>query len=212
MRTVPAIVPLVFQRPVPAFVPSGSAADHLARSQAALATLRVTADAAVRVDVDDDAHCTAPCSLVLDPGAHDVVAPGWATRLQLAPGSITAVHVPGTTTDTSAAARPVTPPSDRPPPPPPRPARFGPLGWIGVGVAALGGAGTLGFGLRARTLHADYVASPAADERRRGITMRNLTNASIAVAATGGVLLVTELIRWGVARRRGPDHAATARR
>jgi hypothetical protein len=177
------------------------AAQHLAQSQRALAMVQVVADdgGTHLVEIDARESCTTPCALALDPGEHRfvLVEGGPAQSLTLASG-------------TSARVRLVVP--DGVPPPrvepdvptraPRRAHRFGALGWIGVGLGAVGGAGVIGFGLRANALHQDYEADPTDRGRTRGLAMRNLANASIAVAATGGVLLMTELIRLGVGRRR----------
>lgn len=177
------------------------AAEHLGQSQRALAMVQVVADDAGThlVEIDDRESCTTPCALALDPGPHRfvLVEGGAAQSLTLVSG-------------TAARVRLVVPPHvpppraspDLPAPATRRPPHFGALGWIGVGLGAVGSAGVLGFGLRANALHRDYEADPTADGRARGVAMRNLANASIAVAATGGVLLMTELIRLGVGRRR----------
>jgi hypothetical protein len=181
------------------------AAQHLAQSQRALAMVQVVADdgGTHLVEIDDRESCTTPCALALDPGEHRfvLVEGGPAQSLTLTSGTGARVRL--------VVPRGVTLPRVEPevPGPPTRRAhhvgaqRFGALGWIGVGLGAVGGAGVIGFGLRANALHQDYEADPTDQGRTRGLAMRNLANASIAVA-TGGVLLMAELIRFGVARRR----------
>jgi tetratricopeptide (TPR) repeat protein len=104
----------------------------------------------------------------------------------------------------------VPPPTVVTPPPAPAPiedrapprARPSALTWVGLGLAVGGGAGIIGFGVRANALHDDYIAGPDPATRDKGITMRNLANASIAVALVGAVLITADAIRIGVARRR----------
>lgn len=171
-------------------------------SQRSLAMVQVVADdgGTHLVEIDDAESCTTPCALAIDPGAHTfvMIEGGAPQSLTLTPGSSTRVRLevpPRVPAPRVHDTTPTTPPVVH------RAPHFGALGWIGVGLSTVGGAGVIGFGLRANSLHRDYVADPTDDVRSRGITMRNLANASIAVAATGGVLLMTELIRYGVARR-----------
>ena len=65
-----------------------------------------------------------------------------------------------------------------------------------------GGAGIIGFGVRADALHDDYIDGPDPATRDKGITMRNLANASIAVALLGAVLISADVIRIVVKRKR----------
>jgi PEGA domain len=184
---------------------------HLERSRRSTAALHIAlerAGPAAQIGVDADTECTTPCSLTLDPGAHRiaVIGGGYTTRVELGAGSTTTLRVP------AAAIAPPPVIADPLPPPPPHPiapAHFGALGWVGLGVAIVGGGATLGFGLGARALHREYFAMPTDITRSHGITLRNLANASIAVAATGGVLLVTELVRLAIRRKRERSRAPT---
>jgi hypothetical protein len=179
------------------------AAQHLAQSQRALAMVQVVADdgGTHLVEIDNRESCTTPCALALDPGEHRfvLVEGGPAQSLMLASGTGARVRlvvpqgVPLPRVDPRVPSRPTGRAHH---------VGFGALGWIGVGLGAVGSAGVIGFGLRANALHQDYEADPTDRGRTRGLAMRNLANASIAVAATGGVLLMAELIRFGVARRR----------
>ena len=168
-----------------------------------LGTLRLTGSAR-EVIIDDDARCVVPCTVLVVPGSHTV-------RVEGEPASAHEVRVGEVTEVTIGPAPSVSPrlppPSATPPPahiedrPPPR-ARPSALTWVGLGLAVAGGAGIIGFGVRANALHDDYIAGPDPSTRNKGITMRNLANASIAVAVLGAVLVTADVIRLSVRRRR----------
>jgi tetratricopeptide (TPR) repeat protein len=102
---------------------------------------------------------------------------------------------------------PVPPPRVVDPPPdtsPPKRQRTKPsaLLWTGLPLTALGTAGTIAFGLRTQSRHDAYLAMPEPDTRTRGLRSRALTNASIAVLSLGAALIVADVIRIAVKRRR----------
>ena len=170
-----------------------------------LATLRFSGGPARPVVVDGELECTVPCTLMVDPGPHRIAAEGVPTgEIEVRLGETTDVDLSTATAEpppTPKAAPTPAPVVDRPQPfPRPRP-RPSALTWVGLGLAVTGGAGIIGFGVRANALHDDYVADPDPSTRERGITMRNLANASIGVALLGAVLMTADLIRLGVARR-----------
>lgn len=195
------------------------------RSAKELGRLSFAGVSGIDVQVDDQLSCTSPCTIDLDPGTHQVVVGAQA------PASVEVRRAETTAVPLRAPAE--ADPADEPTPargpegarvhaPPPvvppgtpvgedRPVRRepdgklrpGPLTWVGVSLGAVGGAGILGFGLRARALHGDYVASPSEDLRQRGTLMRNLANASIGVAGAGALLVVGDLVRAAIVRRRG---------
>jgi tetratricopeptide (TPR) repeat protein len=178
------------------------AADESARH---LATLRFSGGPERPVVVDGELQCMVPCTLMVDPGPHRIEAEGVPSgEIEVRLGETTNVDLSTASTEPPApeVAPPPTPVVDRKPPPAkPRP-RPSALTWVGLGLAVTGGAGIIGFGVRANALHDDYVAAPDPSTRERGVTMRNLANASIGVALLGAVLMTADLIRLGVARRR----------
>jgi hypothetical protein len=68
------------------------------------------------------------------------------------------------------------------------------LTWTGVGLAAVGAAGILYFGLRAQSIHDQYVLTPTTGRRDKGMLYRDLANISIGVAGLGAVLLLVDLL------------------
>ena len=108
-----------------------------------------------------------------------------------------------------AFSAPTPPPRPRKPSVPDEPAVSpGPLTWVGTGLAAVGVAGIVGFGLRALTLSEDFDAAPSEELADEGELMRNLANASIGVAALGAVLIAIDLI-W-VGRRQHSGASPTS--
>jgi hypothetical protein len=168
-----------------------------------LGTLRLTGSAR-QVIVDDDAGCVVPCTVLVVPGSHTVRIEGEPASVhEVRVGEVTEVaigpappRVPPPTAATPSPAR--LPIEDRPPPR----ARPSALTWVGLGLAVGGGAGMIGFGVRANALHDDYIAGPDPATRDKGITMRNLANASIAVALLGAVLVTADVIRIVIKRKR----------
>lgn len=71
------------------------------------------------------------------------------------------------------------------------------LGWltgIGLSVAGIGIGGIVGFGLHTESLHAAYFDSPSLEASENGNLFRGLTNASIGVAAAGGILFALDFL------------------
>ena len=68
------------------------------------------------------------------------------------------------------------------------------LTWTGAGLAVVGTASTLYFGLRTHSLHDDYVREPTEQRYDDGREARLATNLSIGVAAVGAVMLAVDLL------------------
>lgn len=181
--------------------------EHLAAARASLSQLEVTAPNLAEVVVDNET-CATPCVIVLDPGTHRVSGPIRDYEVQLAPGERRTLRVEDSPLGTYFAPLPHTLPSP-PAPPGPRPSA---LTWVGLPVTVVGLAGVLGFGLRARALHGDYLRDPDEDQRRRGMRARDLANAAIAVAGAGALLLIADGIRMTVKKRRAGSRAARSER
>ena len=145
--------------------------------------------AAIRVDGVE--LCRIPCTSPIDPGRHDVVA----TLRDMRAGQPVIIERGATTRITLRAVAP--PPQRRGP---------GVLTWVGAGVTAAGVAGTIGFGLRARGLHEDYIANPTMETRDDGLRARNIANVSLGVAILGASAVAVDLFVF--ARRTKPRHTA----
>lgn len=155
--------------------------------------LRVTASVAgaeIRVDGTLIGRFEGEALAVPDlaPGTHtvEVQAEGhepWRRELEL---------VAGTERELDAGLTPIV----LAPPPPPPPARgISSVLWVGVGVAALGGATTMAFGLRSRGQPAEGATRAEAvafhQDRQRDATIANV---GLGVAAAGVGLMVTGLL------------------
>jgi hypothetical protein len=131
-----------------------------------------------KVSVDGVDLCRLPCTIQVDPGKHEIVA--------TAPGGSDREHVSidraATTRITISAL------------PPPERRGLGLMTWFGASGVALGAAGAVGFGLRARTLHEQYVEDPTIATRDKGVLARNLANASLAVGAVGVVAVLLDVV------------------
>jgi hypothetical protein len=169
---------------------------ELARSH--VGTVSVQGHAGVELLVDGRARCVAPCRVELDPGTHEVVLATRPTErrvtVEIAKGKeVVLTTLPG---EASLESRS----TERPAPPPQPGAELEPtfaptwLTWTGTAVAATGVAGIIGFGVWADGLHDDYVREPTQERLDTGTLARDLTNASIGVAALGGVLVAIDLI------------------
>jgi hypothetical protein len=171
------------------------------RGRQRLGTLRVTGSpAGADVLVDGEPTCTLPCRVQLDPRPYRVavradgaqvearatVDRGGTAELEL--------RIPTTRAARDEAAAPVEAPV--PPAPAASSGGGGPswLTWVGAGLAAVGTAGIVGFGVHATSLHDAYVANPTPDVRDEGLLARDLANASIAFAAAGALAVVIDLI------------------
>jgi len=167
-------------------------AEERARARAKLRVLQkrmgVARIAAVQgfasVLIDGESECDLPCSIYLDPGRHEA-AVGRGSRLRVVrfrvrAGKRAKVRFPPVEIiHTSASNRP-------------RGRKRGWLTWTGSGLAGIGVAGTVGFGLRTLSLRDQFEASPAPELAASGARMRSLTNLSLAVAVTGAVLILAD--------------------
>ena len=149
------------------------------------------------VPIDGAEACRAPCTAVVDPGRHEVVVHVGKRRerrvVDVESGATARVVL-------RAPARRKRPAVEDEPSVSP-----GPLTWIGTGLAAVGIAGIVGFGVRATSLSEDFDAAPSEELADEGELMKNLANASIGVAALGAVLIAIDLIWVG---RRQTDSAS----
>jgi hypothetical protein len=187
-----------------------AAAQRRAQVRSRLASVRVQARADGRVILDGEHACDTPCTALADPGTHalEVIWPDQHVeeRFELAEAEVREIEI----------EKPAPPPSAPKPTPlevgprdalPPRPARAPvrwptPLTWVGAPLAGLGGIGVVAFGSSTLAARRDHEADPTSATQTRGHRMRALTNASIAVAVGGGVLLLADAIRYGVGKRR----------
>jgi hypothetical protein len=173
-----------------------------AELRARVGTLAVVGETGTRVAVDGRSRCTAPCRVDLDPGSHDVVlgegADARRSRVEIQRREEIALSAQAKAPLAEMAPPPAT--SSRPPPlvlvetSDRAPRGPGWLTWTGGAVAAIGVAGIVGFGLRAQSLHDDYLRAPTQDLLDRGVAARDLTNVAIAVAAVGGALIAIDLL------------------
>jgi hypothetical protein len=172
---------------------------------ARLGSLTLEGPAGTKVALDGEPLCTLPCARNVDPGAHELTATldgeEIRRRVELEPSGRATIRFDPPHTPVSAP--PVVDADSEP--------RAWPtaLTWVGIPAVLLGTAGTIGFGLRARDLNADYRAEPVEGTRDRGVRMQTLSNVSVGLLVAGGVLLVADAIWYGVKRnRRGRRQAA----
>lgn len=164
-----------------------------ARLRPRLGELVVTGTpAGARVLVDEEQRCVVPCRTLVDPREHLVVVRSGSheqtQRVTFSRGeerTIDVVLVP--VSPSPPASEPLAPVET---------ASRGPgvFMWLGLGVAVVGAAGVVGFGLHANALHDSYVATPSDALRDEGLVARALSNASIAVGAAGVVLALVDLV------------------
>lgn len=158
--------------------------------------------------VDGERRCALPCRIEVDPGRRVVsvrqgtredhqtvtVEAGAEARVHLAASQ--PVVLPVRHTRVSRGGR--SGPSERHEHHETVPRRgghhVGVLTFAGAGVAALGAAGVIGFGLHAQSLHDDYVRTGSEQTRSDGETARNLSNVSLAVAIAGAVAVGIDLV------------------
>lgn len=176
-----------------------SASEMARRAEERLGTLMVISTLAdTQVRIDGTLSCTAPCSMTLDPGEHEVVlsAPGQPAMVRSAfveRGQIAAVefssevpppvlHAPESPSLEEAAT--------------PR-SRSRALMWTGASIALAGVGGTIGFGLHTQALGENYRANPTVGLRDDGHAFRAATNVSIGVACVGALLVAVDLIFLG---------------
>ncbi|MEM7607500.1 MAG: hypothetical protein AAF411_19275 [Myxococcota bacterium] len=164
-------------------------AADLRAARSRLATLAFVGEGEARVGNE---RCPLPCEIAVDPGAVTYALGGAERVVTLNAGErreVVAVREVITQTVEAPAATSEPVRDDRR-----RPGRV--LAAIGGSLAAVGVAGTVGFGLRARNLRDEWSVpeNRSPDLSERGNQSRRITNASIGVAAVGGLVLVTGLI------------------
>ncbi|MFK7984689.1 MAG: tetratricopeptide repeat protein [Sandaracinaceae bacterium] len=152
------------------------------------------------VSIDGEALCEVPCEEALDPGVHwiEVVGSDGAQTIEVERGGRSELRF----------ERPAPAPPPEPQITPTAPDLASPTQWTGPGpltvagaiVAVLGGTGIVAFGLLAEDEHNAYLEGPTTEARDRGLLYRDLSNASIAVAALGGVLVLVDLIFFAPAQ------------
>lgn len=148
-----------------------------------LGTLEVAGTGRVRVDGE---VCELPCTMALDPGEHDVEYDGSERMITIEAERVARV--------------------DFTPSPPPEvgepegaggsrgPYRPGVGTVIGASLIALGAGGTIGFGLRTRSLEDDFDRTPTDAFADDGEQAKLLTNLSIGVTVVGALVWLTEVI------------------
>ena len=148
-----------------------------------LGTLEIRGSGTASVDGES---CELPCTLQLDPGEHQVehedrVETVTVEAQQVARADFTVVVVE--------------PPPESPEPSPSRgPYRPGVGTVIGASLIALGAGGTIGFGLRTRSLEDDFDRTPTDAIADDGEQAKLLTNLSIGVALVGALVWLTEIL------------------
>jgi hypothetical protein len=158
--------------------------------RARLATVALKAPAGAELHVDRALSCTAPCELVVDPGAHT-----WEVGTQS--GSI--VGSPGA----SVLIEPAPPPAARPEPspalepqvsaaPPPWSPRW--AMFAGAALAVGGGGGIIGFGLWSNQLLTAYKLAPTKALADQGELVTLVANVCIGVAVVGLLTVAIDLL------------------
>jgi hypothetical protein len=167
------------------------AAAEAARARLATLSFRSTG-ASVRVEVDGEVACATPCEATVDPGEHRVT---YRDRRGVHEDVVRVES--GGRIDRVLEVAPAPAPIERAVQREPEDASIdlGPLGIAGIGLAAVGTGGVVGFGVRFLDVRAQYeregCATAPCDE---GELARDLTNVSIGVLAVGAVLLLVDLI------------------
>ncbi len=178
-----------------------AAKETIARLEPRLGTLVVSGQPrGAQVLVDERPRCEVPCRVQVDPREHVIeIRHGALARTERR----TFTRGAEITVEVNLSSKPasVSEPTTLPNPVSPAPSSSEPNGyapgaltWIGAGLAAVGVAGIIGFGVHADARHESYVATPTQDLLDEGVLARNLANASIAVAGVGAVLLLVDLI------------------
>jgi hypothetical protein len=167
------------------------------KARVRLGTLFVHGQPVGAAVVVDGAHLgTLPCRLLVDARVHDVVVRSGAIeerrRVEVTRGGAVTVEITLPTSLPVLVAQRAEIAQ--------RPAGPGLLTWVGGGVALAGAGGAIAFGLRARSLHDDFVATPTSGTRDDGVLMRNLANVSLAVAVAGAATALVDLV-WLRPRR-----------
>jgi tetratricopeptide (TPR) repeat protein len=154
-----------------------------ARIEPWLAHLRVEGDrTGAAVLVDGEERCALPCEIAIDPRRQIVIVRDGEDELTrtIEPERGAAV-----------ALRFDRPPVEPPPPPPG--GSLSALGAIGIGIAALGIGGTIGFGLRAQDRWDAFDRTPSDEIADEGELMRDLANVSIAAIGVGALLVAIDV-------------------
>lgn len=169
--------------------------------------------------VDGEQLCNIPCSVDLDPARHDVTVQSGDKNekrsVEIVKQETRTIRVK--LDDASAPATPAAPaePAVTPERDEPRPeARGGGPGWLtwtGIGLTAIGGAGIVVFGTRAKSKHDDWVETGDPSAKDDGVMARNLTNASIGVAVLGAVAIGVDLLFLAPNRRPSKETATAPR-
>jgi hypothetical protein len=151
-----------------------------------LGTIEIDAPANERAHVDTDQTCLVPCEVIVEPGRHTVRLEGddgIELTVDVRAGEVRSVELARRAPEDPEVTLPVT---DDP--------SLG--GWTIAGaiLAAIGGAGILGFGLAASDLHDEFQLRPTPERSSDGFLLVGLTNASIGVAGLGGILFAIDLV------------------
>lgn len=183
------------------------------------------------VTVDATATCVLPCRLDVDPGAHEIrlpsedgdivetaeVASGASVTLRFAIAdapreSPSAAEQPGTVLGEAHDPRGQ---REAPREGQARDASVTEPSWLtalGGTIAGIGALGIVGFGAGAWIAHEDCVPACGPELAATGELLRDATNASIAVAAAGAVLIIVDLVLIATGGGRPPAADARAAR
>jgi len=179
------------------------AAERAERVRARLGTVVIDAPAGAAVEVVGVETCTAPCRIDVDPGSYDVRR----VDQPQSPRSVTVARGEQRAVDWAPAPRP-------PIQPPPRRhgarLHIGIVGFVGAGAVILGTVGTIGFGLRAESLHARYLDEPTVARRDSGRTAVVLTDVSLTLAVLGAAALLVDVLVLQRRTEPAPDREALA--
>ncbi len=151
-----------------------------------LGTLEVEAPGDVAID---DTTCPMPCSRVLAPGTYEVRFGDETQTVTVSAEQTSRAHF-----DVEEPRVEVTPTQRGP-------YRPGVGTAIGVSLLAAGAAGTIGFGVRTRSLEDDFDRTPTDAIADDGEQSKLLTNLSIGVAVVGALIWIAEIIVGSVRER-----------
>jgi tetratricopeptide (TPR) repeat protein len=151
----------------------------------------------LRTTIDGEPACALPCSAEVDPGAHEVRVAEHERieRAEVRAGESVTVRFslpePAPPIETPAPIR-----ARGPVPVAPEDPGRGPtwLTWSGTAIAALGVLGVAGFGAGAQLVHERCDPACDPDTAQTGDLMRDLTNASIAIAIGGALFVAIDLV------------------
>ncbi|MEM9189510.1 MAG: tetratricopeptide repeat protein [Myxococcota bacterium] len=165
-----------------------------------LGAVRVRAPEGAELAVDREVRCEIPCETLETPGRHhltaslgDREAEHW---LEVTAGESTSValELPPPPESEPRSPAPVTTPSTGP----------SPWLWVGLGVAAVGAAGTVGFGVRTLALEREFDEMPSEELQREGRLMGALTTTSMIVLGVGVAVVV---LAWALGGEENPRAA-----